>query len=49
LESALRNDLDPVHHLSRNDSYRFFKEVGGLLKTGPTGTNVNDIVFLFAG
>jgi glycerate-2-kinase len=31
--------------LVRNDSYRFFEKVGGLIKTDPTGTNVNDIVF----
>lgn len=28
--------------LARNDSYRALEAVGGLLKTGPTGTNVND-------
>jgi glycerate 2-kinase len=30
--------------LDRNDSYHFFREVGGLLETGQTGTNVNDLV-----
>jgi glycerate 2-kinase len=29
--------------LSRNDSYRFFKELNDLVMTGPTGTNVNDV------
>jgi len=29
--------------LTRNDSYNFFKASGGLLVTGPTGTNVSDI------
>ncbi|HAR94750.1 MAG TPA: glycerate kinase [Deltaproteobacteria bacterium] len=29
--------------LSNNDSYRFFDRVGGLVKTGPTGTNVMDL------
>ncbi len=29
--------------LSRNDSYNFFKASGGLLVTGPTGTNVSDV------
>lgn len=29
--------------LDRNDSYRFFEQSGGLLKTGPTGTNVMDL------
>ncbi len=29
--------------LAANDSYRFFDAVGGLVKTGPTGTNVMDL------
>lgn len=33
-----------VHEcLSENDSYPFFEEIKGLVKTGPTGTNVMDI------
>jgi len=35
-------------HLSRNDSYPFFLKLGDLIKSGPTGTNVNDLIFLFA-
>jgi glycerate 2-kinase len=35
--------LDPKDYLRRNDSYRFFDAIGGLLKTGPTNTNVCDI------
>jgi len=35
-------------HLSRNDAYHFFDEMGDLIRTGPSGTNVNDLVFLFA-
>jgi hydroxypyruvate reductase len=30
-------------YLARNDSYMYFRELGDLLVTGPTGTNVNDI------
>jgi glycerate 2-kinase len=33
-------------YLANNDSYTFFKEAGGLLITGPTGTNVMDIQIL---
>jgi len=40
--------LDAADHLSRNDAYPFFDKLGDLLKTGPTGTNVNDLIFLFA-
>ena len=35
--------LDPDRFLARNDSHRFFKKLGGLIQTGPTGTNVNDL------
>jgi len=35
--------LSPEKFLAENDSYNFFKQVGGLLITGPTGTNVMDI------
>jgi hydroxypyruvate reductase len=40
--------LDPVEYLRRNDSYAFFAALDDLLKPGPTGTNVNDLCFLFA-
>ena len=39
--------LHPVEYLERNDSYSFFAALGDLLKPGPTGTNVNDLIFLF--
>ncbi len=29
--------------LSENDSYEALSRIGGLIKTGPTGTNVNDV------
>ena len=45
---ATRLGLDPMALLARNDSYRFFKKVGGQLRTGPTGTNVNDLYILLA-
>jgi glycerate-2-kinase len=35
--------LDPEEYLGNNDSYTFFREAGGLLVTGPTGTNVMDV------
>ncbi len=43
---ALR--LGTTGHLARNDAYSFFEKLGDLLKTGPTGTNVNDLIFLCA-
>ncbi|MGB3713355.1 MAG: DUF4147 domain-containing protein [Candidatus Promineifilaceae bacterium] len=38
--------LDPHEYLANNDSNAFFAQVGGLLHTGPTGTNVNDLLFI---
>ena len=29
--------------LRRNDAYHALEKVGGLIRTGPTGTNVNDV------
>jgi hydroxypyruvate reductase len=43
-ERAREMGLDPEVFLAGNDSYRFFDRLGDLLKTGPTGTNVNDLV-----
>ncbi len=45
---AAEKGLGVGDHLTRNDSYTFFDALGDLLKPGPTGTNVNDLVFLFA-
>ena len=44
---AYERRLDAADYLSRNDAYPFFQQLGDLLKTGPTGTNVNDLIFLF--
>ena len=35
--------LDVADHLDRNDAYTFFDQTGGLLISGPTGTNVCDV------
>jgi len=40
--------LDAADYLSRNDAYPFFQALGDLLKPGPTGTNVNDLIFVIA-
>jgi glycerate 2-kinase len=44
---ALALGLQPGRYLDRNDSYTFFAVLDDLLKPGSTGTNVNDLVFLF--
>ncbi len=35
--------MDPADYLRRNDAYTFFEAIGGLIVTGPTGTNVCDL------
>lgn len=40
--------LDPSDFLNRNDSYSFFAALDDLLRPGTTGTNVNDLVLMFA-
>jgi hydroxypyruvate reductase len=50
-ESAQRAEMlgvDAADHLSRHDAYVCFDKLGDLLKPGPSGTNVNDLIFLFA-
>ncbi len=37
--------IDPEAALADNDSLRVLEAVGGLVVTGPTGTNVNDLYF----
>jgi hydroxypyruvate reductase len=45
--SASQPDRALLHQcLENNDSYTYFSKMGGLIKTGPTGTNVNDITFV---
>jgi glycerate-2-kinase len=41
--------LDARNALDENDSHGFFDREGGVLRTGPTGTNVMDLVFVYAG
>lgn len=41
--------LDPVAALAGNDAYPALEAAGAQLKTGPTGTNVNDLYVVLAG
>jgi hydroxypyruvate reductase len=45
--TARRLGLDPAEFLTDNDSAGFFGRIGGLLRTGPTYTNVNDFRAIF--
>jgi hydroxypyruvate reductase len=47
-QRAERLGLRAADFLSRNDAYSFFEALGDLIRTGPTGTTVNDLVFLLA-
>ena len=43
LERAEKRQLQPLEHLTNNNAYPFFKELGDLIMTGPTNTNVIDL------
>ena len=42
-------DIDIFEVLKENDAYNALKETNGLIITGPTGTNVNDVAVLLIG
>jgi len=46
-QRAKQLGMSASEYLSRNDSFPFFEALGDLLKPGYTGTNVNDLIFLF--
>jgi hydroxypyruvate reductase len=43
IAQARSQQLDPREFLAINDAYHFFEQAGGLIKTGPTHTNVMDL------
>ena len=47
-QRAAQLGLDAADHLSRNDAYSFFDPLDDLIKTGSSGTNVNDLVICLA-
>ena len=38
--------MEPEEYMDNNDSYHYFRKLKDLIITGPTGTNVNDIMIL---
>ena len=44
-----RSRLDARNFLGNNDSYPFFQDLGDLIVTGPTGTNVMDLHLVLVG
>ena len=49
IAQARQLGLNAEDYLQRNDAYRFFDPLGGLLKTGPTHTNVGDVRVITVG
>lgn len=49
LQTVLKQNIDMRAYLQINDSYSFFERLGGLLKTGPTHTNVMDLRVALVG
>jgi len=45
---GLKLGMNPDQYLRNNDSYHYFSKLKDLVITGPTGTNVNDIMILAA-
>lgn len=43
IETLKKQGIDVFHVLRENDSYHALQSCGGLIVTGPTGTNVNDL------
>jgi glycerate-2-kinase len=48
-ERARSKGLDPGRFLDDNDSHTFLEALGDLVVTGPTGTNVNDVMIVLKG
>ena len=49
LRALKEKGLDNHSQLANNDSYHALEATGGLIKTGPTGTNVNDVAIGLIG
>ncbi len=43
---AMQKGIDISYHQKEYDSFTFFQRLNDALITGPTGTNVNDLVFV---
>lgn len=49
ITKAARRNLDARASLEANDSYRFLSDLGDLITTGPTNTNLLDLYLLLVG
>jgi hydroxypyruvate reductase len=48
IELAKKKKLDTAAFFNNNDAYHFFTQTDSLFKTGPTQTNVMDLVIVIA-
>ena len=48
-EKVLDTGLDYEKYLNENDSFNFFKQSGGHIRTGRTGSNVADFYMILKG
>ncbi len=46
IHDALEKNIDPEKHISEFNSFNFFQKAGGHIITGPTMTNVMDIIVI---
>lgn len=49
ISKAKEKGIDPAEFLRNNDSYNFHEQMDTLLKTGPTGNNMMDVVLVLIG
>jgi len=49
LRRARAQGLDPMRHLNDNNAYPLLAAVGDLIRTGPTNTNVADLMLVLCG
>ena len=45
-EAEIDHQMNTKHYIAENDSYHFHQKIGSLIKTGSTGTNVNDLILI---
>lgn len=45
-EAGNDHHMNIQHYIAENDSYHFHQKIGSLIKTGSTGTNVNDLILI---
>lgn len=46
ISRSVELSINPNSFLENNNSYNFFNKIDGLIKTGPSGTNVMDIIVI---